>query len=68
MKNKKITIIDYGSGNLLSLTRAINEIGFNCELTNKKSKIKNASYLILPGDGAFGHAINKIKKLVFLMK
>ena len=63
MKNKKITIIDYGSGNLLSLTRAINEIGFNCELTNKKSKIKNASYLILPGDGAFGHAINKIKKI-----
>ena len=63
MKNKKITIIDYGSGNLLSLIRAINAIGYNCELTNKKSKIKDASYLILPGDGAFGYATNKIKKI-----
>jgi len=62
MKNKKITIIDYGSGNIMSLIRAINAIGYNCELTNKKSKIKDSSYLILPGDGAFASAINKIKK------
>ena len=38
LKMKKITIIDYGCGNLLSLSRAIEEIGFSCHITSEKKK------------------------------
>ena len=37
-KMKKITIIDYGCGNILSLKRAIQEIGFSSSITNNKKK------------------------------
>ena len=59
---KKIVIIDYECGNLLSLSRAIETLGFKPELTKDKNKILDASHLILPGVGAFGHAMNKLEK------
>lgn len=57
-KMKKITIIDYGCGNILSLKRAIQEIGFSSSITNNKKKILNSDFLILPGVGAFSNAMN----------
>ena len=59
---KKITIIDYGCGNLLSLSRAIEEIGFSCHITSEKKKILGSDILFLPGVGAFENAINLLKK------
>ena len=59
---KKIIIIDYQCGNLLSLHRAIESIGYTAELTHDSKKILNATHLILPGVGAFGHAIDKLDK------
>ena len=59
---KKITIIDYGAGNILSLKRAVEYLSFNVEVTSDPESIKNANYLILPGDGAFGYAIKKLKE------
>ena len=60
---KKVTIVDSGTGNLLSVIRAFNKCGASVEVTNKTSKIKNASCIILPGDGAFGHATKLLNKL-----
>ena len=34
---KKITIIDYGCGNILNLARAIKFLGFEAEITNEKN-------------------------------
>mgnify|MGYP001418168569 CR=1 FL=1 len=59
---KKITIVDYGCGNILNLIRAIKFLGFDAEATNDKHKIINSSNLILPGVGAFGNAIEKLEK------
>ena len=59
---KKIVVIDYECGNLLSLYRAIEFVGYKAEVTKDKQKILNASHLILPGVGAFGHAMNKLEK------
>ena len=59
---KKITIIDYGSGNLLNLIRAIKFLGYEVEATKDKKKIINSSNLILPGVGAFGNAMEQLDK------
>lgn len=69
-----IAIIDYGVGNLFSLTCSLKKIGAECAVTSDKSALRSASGLILPGVGAFGDAAEKlgesgldnvIKKLVY---
>lgn len=62
---KKITLIDYGVGNILSLQRALEFLSLNVEITSEPKKIEQSSYLILPGDGAFGFALNNLKKKNF---
>ena len=62
MLSKKITIIDYGCGNILNLSRAIKFLGYETEITHDKNKIINSSYVILPGVGAFGSAMRQIEK------
>ncbi len=56
-----IAIIDYGVGNLFSLSQSLKKIGANCIITNDKSQIKVADKLILPGVGAFGDAITRLR-------
>lgn len=59
---KKITIIDYDTGNLLSIKNAINYVGYDVSVSREESDIKNSSHLILPGVGSFSEAMKKIKK------
>ena len=55
-----IAIIDYGVGNLFSLTCSLKKIGAECAVTSDKSTLRSASGLILPGVGAFGDAAEKL--------
>jgi glutamine amidotransferase len=48
-----VTIVDYGIGNIFSVTRAIEHFGASVLLTDKPSDIANAETLVLPGVGAF---------------
>lgn len=57
-----IAIIDYGMGNIRSLSNAIEYIGHDVCVTSALQKIRDAEKLILPGVGAFGDAINAIRK------
>lgn len=57
-----IAIIDYGVGNLFSLKSSLKYIGEEAVVTSDKEVIHSASKLILPGVGAFGDAIDKLKK------
>ena len=59
---KKIIIINYGCGNILSLKRALKEIGYESTLSNSKDEIMNADFVILPGVGAFQNAIKLLNK------
>ena len=59
---KKISIIDYGCGNILNLIRAIKFLGYDAEATHDKKNIMNSNHLILPGVGAFGSAIKQLNK------
>lgn len=49
----RVTVIDYGVGNLLSVTRAFEYCGASVVLTDDAAKIADADYLVLPGVGAF---------------
>ena len=60
--SKKITIIDYGCGNIYSLTRVLNKLGYTVEVTNDSDKIINSDKIILPGVGAFKIGIDNLKK------
>jgi imidazole glycerol-phosphate synthase subunit HisH len=60
---KKITIIDYGVGNILSLKNSLEHLGTDVFITNKKKEILQSSHIILPGVGAFPAAMNLINDL-----
>ena len=54
-------IIDYGVGNLFSLSGGFHEIGVETEITNDPARIQAADRVVLPGVGAFGDAMEKLK-------
>ncbi|MDR1721935.1 MAG: imidazole glycerol phosphate synthase subunit HisH [Methanobrevibacter sp.] len=56
-----VTIIDYGSGNLKSISNGFLKIGAKPIITNDPEKIANAKFLVLPGVGAFGKAMDNIE-------
>ena len=55
-----IAIIDYGVGNLFSLSSSFKAIGADTMITGDIDEIKKADKLILPGVGAFGDAAKKL--------
>jgi len=56
-----IGIIDYDSGNIFSLSAALNRLGANYKLVSAPADISNCTALVLPGVGAFGDAVNNLK-------
>jgi len=57
-----IGIIDYGMGNLHSVTKALERLGHTPFLSEKQSELSKASMLILPGVGSFKDGMNELKK------
>ena len=56
-----VTIIDYDSGNIQSLVQGLKKAGVDAEVSSNFETIKNSDVLILPGVGAFGDAMEKLK-------
>lgn len=56
-----VAVVDYGVGNLFSLCSSLNFIGQENIVTSDPEKIKQADKIILPGVGAFGDAVEKLK-------
>jgi len=57
-----IAIIDYGVGNLFSLTCSFEYVKADITVTSDIDTIKKADKIILPGVGAFGDAIKKLRE------
>lgn len=57
-----IAIIDYGVGNLFSLSHSLKEIGEESIVSSDRRQIEEADRLILPGVGAFADATKKLKQ------
>lgn len=58
-----IAIIDYGAGNIQSVSKALRHIGCDCFITNKKEDILSADGAVLPGVGSFGDTVDSLNKL-----
>lgn len=56
-------IVDYGLGNLNSVTRGFARAGMETKISRDLKEIKNADSLILPGVGAFRDAIQLLNNL-----
>lgn len=57
-----IAIIDYGAGNIQSVSKALRHIGCDCFITNKKDEILSADGAVLPGVGSFGDTVDSLNK------
>ena len=57
-----IAIIDYDAGNIKSVEKALQKLGQEVVITRNAETILNADKVILPGVGAFGDAMNNLKK------
>ena len=66
MSIKNISILDHGSGNLLSIKRAFEYCGANVRIIKDSNEIKKSDRLVLPGVGAFATSMNPIKNKKFL--
>jgi glutamine amidotransferase len=57
-----IAIIDYGMGNLHSVSKAVERLGYECIVTADADVIMSADKAILPGVGAFGDAMQYLRQ------
>jgi imidazole glycerol-phosphate synthase subunit HisH len=53
----RVTLIDYGAGNLRSLRAAFERLGAAVETTSDAARVRRARMLVLPGVGAAGPAM-----------
>lgn len=56
-----IAIVDYGMGNLKSVTNAFQKLHADAVITRDKSVIEKAKGIVLPGVGAFGKCIENLE-------
>lgn len=66
---KKITIVDYGSGNLLSAKQSfvkvanLKNINVEIQISSDPRRLKESSHVVLPGQGAFKTCMEGIQKI-----
>ncbi|MBO5247824.1 MAG: imidazole glycerol phosphate synthase subunit HisH [Clostridia bacterium] len=57
-----IAIVDYGVGNLFSLKSSFLSVGADAVVTDDAEILKRADHIVLPGVGAFGDAVKKLRE------
>jgi glutamine amidotransferase len=57
-----IAIVDYGIGNLGSAAKAFRHVGAEAVLSGDPAILRRADTLVLPGDGAFGAAMDELRQ------
>ena len=57
-----IAIVDYGIGNLRSVQKGFERVGYQADITSNPDDVARAERVVLPGVGAFGDAMAKLKQ------
>jgi len=57
-----IALLDYGSGNLRSVHKALLKVGANVQIIQRPDEMRDARAIVLPGVGAFDDCINALRK------
>ncbi len=58
-----IAVVDYGMGNLRSVSKALEHVGAEVVVTSKPEDVASAEGVVLPGVGAFRDAVRNLKEL-----
>ncbi|MFA6320879.1 MAG: imidazole glycerol phosphate synthase subunit HisH [Candidatus Omnitrophota bacterium] len=58
-----IAVIDYGMGNLRSVQKALEVVGGKTKVTSDPKDISKCDKIVFPGVGAFGEAMEELKRL-----
>lgn len=64
-ERKLINIVDFKMGNLRSVEKAFQYLGYEARISPDPADIPGASHLVLPGDGAFGKSMQNLSELGF---
>lgn len=59
----KVTVVDYGIGNILSVQRAFMHNGAEVKFASSAAEIRQADRLVVPGVGAFKHCMETLEEL-----
>ena len=57
-----VAVVDYDAGNTLSVTRALKKVGAQVDLTPDSEQVAAADAVVLPGVGAFGDCVRKLRE------
>ncbi|WP_026550231.1 imidazole glycerol phosphate synthase subunit HisH [Arthrobacter sp. Br18] len=63
MSVRKVTVLDYGSGNVRSVVRALEHVGAEVTLSAKPGDVLEADGLLVPGVGAFETVMKGLKEV-----
>ena len=61
MQVPKVSVIDYGMGNIWSVISALKYLGVETEFVSSPKKIEESKFLILPGVGSFSKGMRELK-------
>ena len=61
-----ITIIDYGMGNLRSVQKGFEKVGYSAQVTDDPRVVEKADRLVLPGVGAFRDCMSNLREGGFI--
>jgi glutamine amidotransferase len=56
-----VIVFDYGMGNLRSVANACEAVGTSVRVSNRPQDLRTADHVILPGVGAFGEAMSRLR-------
>ena len=68
IKKNKVTVVDYGMGNLFNVVRALESINCDVCIADDTGSIASSDRLLLPGVGAFKDGILNLKKSNLLIE
>ena len=63
-----VAVIDFGAGNLMSISKALEHLGAKVNVTSDEREIQAADAAVLPGVGAFYDAMKEINHLKNVIK
>lgn len=61
MRDNFVAVVDHGLGNLFSVRQACRQVGLDARVTADPDEVASAAAVILPGVGAFGHAMTQLR-------
>lgn len=57
-----VVIVDYGVGNVFSIKKLVERLGYHCVLSKSEKEIASADNIIMPGVGHFGQAMRNLRE------